>query len=149
MTWSEILYTGTAPNVRGGHTTCCFDGRLFVFGGGSGSSYSNDLHVFNIGKLRTLHFLNFSDRVAALSWLFSFELQMFETFFRGGCRIALAYICATANQRRINGKRYRWRALHRHLVRGILRRLFDTICSFCLAATICACTTTFTHSMQV
>jgi hypothetical protein len=50
MTWSQ-LYTpdSTAPMARGGHTTCAYDARLFVFGGGSGKHFVNDLHVFDTG----------------------------------------------------------------------------------------------------
>ena len=51
MTWTALTARGNVapPNVRGGHTANSFDGKLFVFGGGSGTQYANDLHVFDFG----------------------------------------------------------------------------------------------------
>ena len=38
------------PMARGGHTTCASEGKLYVFGGGSGTHFVNDLHIFNTGN---------------------------------------------------------------------------------------------------
>eukprot|EP01108_Squamamoeba_japonica_P003653 TRINITY_DN292_c0_g1_i1.p1 TRINITY_DN292_c0_g1~~TRINITY_DN292_c0_g1_i1.p1 ORF type:complete len:327 (-),score=89.56 TRINITY_DN292_c0_g1_i1:751-1692(-) len=50
MTWSEAVPADTteAPLPRGGHTVCEFERRLYVFGGGSGAHFVNDLHVLDL-----------------------------------------------------------------------------------------------------
>ena len=50
MTWSEVFPSDVekAPMARGGHTVCEHERRLYVFGGGSGTAFVNDLHVLDV-----------------------------------------------------------------------------------------------------
>ena len=52
MTWSEVCPSDMdqAPVTRGGHTVCEHRRQLFVFGGGSGTAFVNDLHVLDVER---------------------------------------------------------------------------------------------------
>lgn len=39
-------------SFTGGHTTCAYAENLYIFGGGSGTHFVNDLNVFNTGMRR-------------------------------------------------------------------------------------------------
>jgi len=47
MTWSRPITTGESPSCRAGHTITSLNTKLFVFGGGDGTLYLNDLHVLD------------------------------------------------------------------------------------------------------
>jgi hypothetical protein len=49
MTWSRPVTTGTVPGPRAGHTISAVGSKLFVFGGGDGNQYLNDLHILDTG----------------------------------------------------------------------------------------------------
>ena len=49
MTWSKPITTGAVPGVRVGHTCTVVASKLYVFGGGDGNHYLNDLHILNTG----------------------------------------------------------------------------------------------------
>mmetsp|Transcript_3499 Transcript_3499/g.5699 ORF Transcript_3499/g.5699 Transcript_3499/m.5699 type:complete len:529 (-) Transcript_3499:56-1642(-) len=54
MTWNQVFPKQSevaTPMARGGHTTCASEGKLYVFGGGSGTHFVNDLHIFNTEQL--------------------------------------------------------------------------------------------------
>jgi len=44
LTWSKPVTSGPAPGPRAGHTSCSVGNKLYVFGGGNGVRYLNDLH---------------------------------------------------------------------------------------------------------
>jgi hypothetical protein len=50
MTWSRPIATNDAPGCRAGHTCVALGTKLYVFGGGDGNSYLNDLHILDTGK---------------------------------------------------------------------------------------------------
>ncbi len=50
MTWSKPITTGSVPGCRAGHTMTAVGSKLFVFGGGDGSHYLNDLHILDTGN---------------------------------------------------------------------------------------------------
>jgi len=47
MTWSKPVTTGVVPGPRAGHTMTAVGSRLYVFGGGDGNHYLNDLHILD------------------------------------------------------------------------------------------------------
>jgi len=47
MTWSKPVTTGVVPGPRAGHTMTSVGASLYVFGGGDGNHYLNDLHILN------------------------------------------------------------------------------------------------------
>lgn len=54
MTWTKPVATGTCPGIRAGHTMTAVGTKLFVFGGGDGNNYLNDLHILDTGACDTL-----------------------------------------------------------------------------------------------
>jgi len=55
MTWSKPITTGQVPGPRAGHTMTAVGSKLFIFGGGDGYHYLNDLHILDTGKLVSLN----------------------------------------------------------------------------------------------
>jgi hypothetical protein len=49
LTWSKPITSGPVPGPRAGHTSSAVGNRLFVFGGGNGIRYLNDLHLLDAG----------------------------------------------------------------------------------------------------
>lgn len=47
LTWSKPITSGPVPGPRAGHTSSAVGNRLFVFGGGNGIRYLNDLHLLD------------------------------------------------------------------------------------------------------
>eukprot|EP01116_Phalansterium_solitarium_P017788 TRINITY_DN4474_c0_g1_i1.p1 TRINITY_DN4474_c0_g1~~TRINITY_DN4474_c0_g1_i1.p1 ORF type:complete len:348 (-),score=91.09 TRINITY_DN4474_c0_g1_i1:466-1509(-) len=47
LTWSKPVTNGPVPEIRAGHTVTAVGAKLFVFGGGDGSQYLNDLHILD------------------------------------------------------------------------------------------------------
>jgi N-acetylneuraminic acid mutarotase len=47
--WTNLStpLAGTVPSVRYAHTATVIDGKMYIFGGHTGSSYLNDLHVYD------------------------------------------------------------------------------------------------------
>ena len=58
MTWSQPITTGTTPSVRAGHSCVAVGTKLYLFGGGDGTTYLNDLHILDTGTIGV--FKNFS-----------------------------------------------------------------------------------------
>ena len=54
MTWSRPITTGEPPGCRAGHTMTAVGTKLYVFGGGDGSHYLNDLHILDLGAAPSL-----------------------------------------------------------------------------------------------
>jgi hypothetical protein len=55
LTWSKPITSGPVPGPRAGHTSSAVGNRLFVFGGGNGIRYLNDLHLLDAGNACHLH----------------------------------------------------------------------------------------------
>lgn len=53
MEWNCIKIEGTAPK-RQFHTTCTLGNMMYIFGGGDGKYWLNDLYVLNLGKKKKL-----------------------------------------------------------------------------------------------
>jgi hypothetical protein len=51
LTWSKPITSGPVPGPRAGHTSSAVGNRLFVFGGGNGIRYLNDLHLLDAGTM--------------------------------------------------------------------------------------------------
>lgn len=49
MTWSKPITTGNPPSVRAGHSCVAVGTKLYLFGGGDGNTYLNDLHILDTG----------------------------------------------------------------------------------------------------
>jgi len=47
MTWMQPATTGQCPSARAGHTCTALGTKLFVWGGGDGEHYLNDLHILD------------------------------------------------------------------------------------------------------
>ncbi|KAL6062754.1 SAM domain (Sterile alpha motif) domain containing protein [Balamuthia mandrillaris] len=47
LTWSKPITTGIAPGPRAGHTVEAVDTKLYLFGGGNGVRYLNDLYTLD------------------------------------------------------------------------------------------------------
>ena len=55
MTWSKPITTGIVPGIRAGHTTTAVNSKLYIFGGGDGNHYLNDLHILDTGTITFHH----------------------------------------------------------------------------------------------
>lgn len=51
LSWSKPKVSGDIPPPLRAHSAIAFDKRIFIFGGGEGPSYYNDLYYFDTGKL--------------------------------------------------------------------------------------------------
>lgn len=47
LDWTLVKHSGTPPSPRRAHSATFAGGYIFIFGGGDGSSYLNDIHVFD------------------------------------------------------------------------------------------------------
>ncbi|MBJ6977325.1 hypothetical protein JG630_18010, partial [Vibrio cholerae] len=52
------MTTGSVPGVRAGHTMNMIGSKLYVFGGGDGNHYLNDLHILDTGTGNQLKFIS-------------------------------------------------------------------------------------------
>lgn len=52
--WVECAITGNMPDARFWHTSCLFNDKLYVFGGGHGKGLYNDLHMLDVQPLLKL-----------------------------------------------------------------------------------------------
>lgn len=50
-TWSKPKVLGTVPPVTRAHSVVAVDERIYVFGGGDGPTYYNDLYYFDTREL--------------------------------------------------------------------------------------------------
>ena len=49
MTWNKPITTGQSPRCRAGHSCAAYGTKLYIFGGGDGNLYLNDLHILDTG----------------------------------------------------------------------------------------------------
>ena len=72
MTWNKPITTGQSPRCRAGHSCAAYGTKLYIFGGGDGNLYLNDLHILDTGYYFTLHnfffFCNFFFNFYYMKW---------------------------------------------------------------------------------